>query len=72
VAATGLYGVLSYSIAEQRREIAGRAALGASRGRLIAMVLRQGVGFTLAALTRDEAIAAKSSVVSGEPKFHEL
>jgi putative ABC transport system permease protein len=47
LAAVGLYGVLSYSVSQRRRELGVRAALGADRGRLIAMVLREAVSVTL-------------------------
>jgi ABC-type antimicrobial peptide transport system permease subunit len=38
---TGLYGVLSYMVARRRREIGVRAALGAGRGHVIAIVWRR-------------------------------
>jgi len=44
LASLGLYGVLSYGVAERTREIGLRLALGAPPGRLRAMVLKQVMG----------------------------
>jgi putative ABC transport system permease protein len=44
VAAVGLLGVLSYSVAQRSREFAVRAALGAGQAQLAGLVLRQGLG----------------------------
>ena len=50
LAATGLYGVLTYSVSQRRREIGIRAALGATRTDVIKLIVRQGLTSTLAGL----------------------
>src|SRR5579864_898037 len=61
LAAVGLYGVISYSVAQRTQEVGIRVALGASGGEVAAMVMRDGlrlattglaIGFVLTLLLR--------------------
>jgi predicted permease len=57
ITVVGLYGLLSYSVAQRTREIGIRMALGANRGRVMGMVLRQAVTLLLLGIAAGLAMA---------------
>lgn len=57
LASVGLYGVMSYFVARRTSEIGVRMAMGASRSRVIAMVLRGALGQVLIGLALGVPIA---------------
>jgi predicted permease len=65
LAAVGLYGVVSYSVAQRRREIGIRAALGAAPRRIVAMVLRQGGALAAAGAALGVAVALATTRAIG-------
>ena len=61
LAAFGLYGVLSHSVAQRRREIGIRMALGAGRRDVVGLVVRQGGGLVVAGVIIGLAGAATTT-----------
>jgi ABC-type antimicrobial peptide transport system permease subunit len=47
----GVYGAVAYTVRRRERELGIRAALGAARGSLHALVLRQGLRYAVASMT---------------------
>jgi putative ABC transport system permease protein len=66
LAAVGIYGVLSGSVAERMREIGVRSALGATRRSILTLVVRQGLTLVLLGIVIGVggALAATRAIVS--------
>jgi len=58
LASVGLYGVMSFSVSQRRREMGIRMALGAYNGRLIRLAMRRGLRQVAIGITLGIAIAA--------------
>jgi putative ABC transport system permease protein len=65
LAAVGLYGVLSYVVAERRREIGVRMALGATSGSVRRLVVSRGAGVTVLGVVVGVATAIASTRLLG-------
>jgi predicted permease len=57
ITVVGMYGLLSYSVAQRTREIGIRMALGADRGRVMGMVLRQALTLLILGIAAGLALA---------------
>jgi putative ABC transport system permease protein len=66
LAAVGIYGILSGSVTERMREIGVRSALGASRGDIVGLILRQGLTLTGIGVIigLGGAVAASQAIIS--------
>ena len=63
LAAFGIYGLLSYTVSQRRREIGVRMALGAHHGDIVTLVVRQGALLVAAGAVAGLLAAAASSRV---------
>jgi predicted permease len=66
LAVIGLYGVKAYSVARRTREIGIRMALGAQRGTVVRMIMREGFFMLLCGITLGLLLAAAAGkILSG-------
>jgi putative ABC transport system permease protein len=61
LASVGLYGTLAHAVAQRTGEIGIRMALGAGRGDVLRLVLRQGMTLTIIGLGAGVAVSLASS-----------
>ncbi len=69
ITAVGLYGTLSYAVSRRTRELGIRMALGARASEIVVMVLRRGLGLTLAGLVLGLFAAAWTTSVFSSRLF---
>ena len=62
----GLYAVIAYSVSQRTREIGIRMAVGATEGRVLAMVLRQGLMLSIIGVTVGLLFTLALSTVIGD------
>jgi ABC-type antimicrobial peptide transport system permease subunit len=63
LAVVGVYGVLSYSVNQQTREIGIRMAMGAQSGRILGLVVGQGMRLAIVGLILGTLIALAATRV---------
>lgn len=65
LAVVGIYGLMSYTVAQRERELAVRAAVGATRRSLLALIVREGLLLSAAGIAAGILIAwAVSGVIA--------
>ncbi len=69
LAATGIFGVISYSVSRRTNEIGIRVALGASRNTILGMILRETLVLTFAGLAVGLPCALAASHLLGHMLF---
>jgi len=61
LACIGIYGITAFNVTQRRREIGVRVALGATRERVLALVVRQAMGMALVGLAVGLALAGAAT-----------
>jgi ABC-type antimicrobial peptide transport system permease subunit len=66
----GLYGVIAYTVNQRRQEFGLRTALGAGRGDIIRLVLRDGLTLTVIGLSIGAVLAVAGGRVLRSMLYH--
>jgi putative ABC transport system permease protein len=69
IAAVGLYAVISHAVSQRRMEIGIRVALGATRGRVLAMIMRDALRLVVTGLALGTVAAWYLSALAGSFLF---
>jgi putative ABC transport system permease protein len=69
LACVGLYGVISYAVAQRTHEIGVRMALGAQSRDVLSLVIRQGMVLTIAGLLVGIAVGLAATRVMSDMLF---
>ena len=70
LAAIGIYGILAYSVSERTREIGVRVAIGATPGRVMALIVSAAVPAVIGGIATGIAGALALSGLLGGMLFH--
>lgn len=69
LAILGIYGVMSYTVAQRERELAIRAAVGATRSTLLSMVVKEGLLLSAFGIAAGAVIAFASTRLLGTLRY---